>query len=203
MVQSAEKYWDQRYRNLGGSGSGSRGRLAAFKAHTVNLLATKHGAKTCVDLGCGDGFLRQFYLFDKYVGVDTSFEAVKMCSGIYSQDDYVHLTLDTQEYVSRLRMDMVLSMDVTFHILNDDPYRRYLDLLCAVGRIVVLYAPNRTHQYMLNELGSIAPHCYFRPTALDLHDRGLQLIESIRCPWPAERYGPEHGSHSNFYIFGR
>src|SRR5690348_11631317 len=48
-------YWEQRYLAGGTSGAGSFGRLAQFKAETINAFASRANIQTVIEFGCGDG----------------------------------------------------------------------------------------------------------------------------------------------------
>lgn len=72
-------YWDRRYAFGGYSGAGSSGRLAAFKAETLNRFVEQHGIGSVVELGCGDGNQLSLGAYPFYLGIDVSREAVRRC----------------------------------------------------------------------------------------------------------------------------
>ncbi len=54
---SSAAYWEHRYQQGRTSGSGSRGRLAAFKAGFINRLVAGNRVDDVIDMGGGDGEL--------------------------------------------------------------------------------------------------------------------------------------------------
>ncbi len=86
VVPWSTAYWDSRYRHGGNSGSGSSGRLAQFKAETINRLVVEHGISSVVEFGCGDGRQLALAEYPDYVGVDVSAEAVRLCSERFVDD---------------------------------------------------------------------------------------------------------------------
>jgi|SRR5208282_2162844 len=80
-------YWDGRYRAGGTSGDGSYGRLAAFKAEIINEFVRRHNIGSVIEFGCGDGSQLSLMHYPKYVGLDVSAEAVRMCASRFAKDE--------------------------------------------------------------------------------------------------------------------
>ena len=51
----SEAYWQRRYQDGQGSGAGSYGQLAQFKAEYLNRFVAEHAIADVIEFGCGDG----------------------------------------------------------------------------------------------------------------------------------------------------
>ena len=97
---SSGDYWEVRYRDGGTSGAGSVGRLAAFKAATINGFVAANAIRSVIDLGCGDASqLALLELPADYVGVDVSPSSLARCAARFP--DRRFLTLDELRTVSQ------------------------------------------------------------------------------------------------------
>ena len=135
------KFWNTRYKdNWRGSGEGSRGQLALFKAWLVNSLITEKGIRSVVDLGCGDGVIASMLEVRTYTGVDVSSTAIEMCKQVFAARSRRHF--QTFEEIIPYA-ELALSLDVLYHILDDDEYILYLATLFSVAQdYVVIYSCN-------------------------------------------------------------
>ena len=70
-------YWENRYKAGDNSGSGSYGRLAEFKASTINEFIDHYSLANVIDWGCGDGNLCGMIKCDNYLGMDVSSTTIK------------------------------------------------------------------------------------------------------------------------------
>jgi len=140
MIDSA-RYWEARYAGGGNSGTGSSGHLAAFKAEIVNHLVRKYGIRSVLELGCGDGRQLALARYPSYIGVDVSATAIRLCQERFAGDASKAFILGTGD---GLRADMVISLEVIFHLVEDDVFESYMRRLVAAGdRLLVIYSSNR------------------------------------------------------------
>ena len=133
-------YWNRRYQTGGSSGPGSRGEEAAFKVRLVNRWLRQVGAISVLDLGCGDGYLRAHGLAKgrPYLGTDYSREALKLAKAANPRTRYSLAPLPPTA-----RFDTVLSLDVLFHLTDEEEYRAYLgDLFGRAIRWAIVYGTN-------------------------------------------------------------
>lgn len=138
---SSASYWENRYANSGNSGDGSYGELAEFKARTINRIITDKNIRSIIEFGCGDGNNLALYQLNEYTGVDVSKTAVEMCARKFKGRPYQFKTLG--EYVAgpRHHHDMALSIDVIFHLVENDIYQEYMErLFDAASRHVLIYS---------------------------------------------------------------
>ena len=149
--KSAE-YWEERYSQGGNSGNGSYGHLAEFKAEVINSFIEKHEIKSLIEWGCGDGNQLGAFCCDEYVGYDVSETAVEICREKYMHDEkkhFVHYSGDRT--VVHEKADMALSLDVIYHLIEDDVFETYMhNLFTSSGRWVCIYSSNEDRRTALH-----------------------------------------------------
>jgi 2-polyprenyl-3-methyl-5-hydroxy-6-metoxy-1,4-benzoquinol methylase len=150
--EEALRYWDERHRREGDLRSGGHigwdhATNEAFYIRRGALLLTLIGdrigpfdAVFALDAGCGKGqFARMLTSCGLLVdGIDTSPEAIKYCQehggGVFSLS-----TLSA--FRSPYLYDVVFSIDVLFHILEDEEWesslRNLASLVHVAGRLIV------------------------------------------------------------------
>lgn len=189
-------YWDARYRRGGTSGAGSIGRLATFKAETVNRIVAEHGISSVIEFGCGDG--RQLALADypSYVGVDVSPEAIRLCSERFL--DHPSKTFLTSEQDPG-EADLVLSLDVIFHLVEDDVFHRYMTQIFSRARsIVTIYSSN----YDMATPDAHVRHRNFSAWVAR-HAEDWHCVEHVPNPYPFDPHALDETSFADFYVFGK
>lgn len=132
--------WEHRYAAGRDSGAGSRGAAAARKAVYVNELITREAIGSVVDYGCGDGAQLELLEVGDYLGIDVSPTAIARC--IVRHPDKQFLVYDPSTSVSiDVHADLALSMDVIFHLVEDQDFRLYvLRLFRSARRFVCIHA---------------------------------------------------------------
>jgi hypothetical protein len=189
-------YWEERYRAGGDSGTGSGGRLAEFKAEIINEFVAKEGVESLIEFGCGDG--RQLLLsrYPKYVGVDVSETIIEKCRTLFSEHpEFTFITAD--EYRGETA-DLTLSLDVIFHLIEDEIFSSYMSrLFDAANRFVIIYSSNFDSESAPN-----APHFRNREFTLWVaaHQPEWHLMRHIPNRYPFNGDAQET-SVSDFYIF--
>jgi hypothetical protein len=191
-------YWERRYTHGGNSGSGSQGRFAAFKAEVVNGFVQKHGVRSVIEFGSGDGSQLRLARYPAYVGVDVSETAVQTCRTLFANDtEKEFLTLN--KYDGR-RAELALSMDVIYHLVEEDVYAAYLRrLFDAAERYVIVYSSDTD-----DNADAQGPHIRHRKwSAWVARNRSeWKLVERIPNRYPYEGDGTR-GSFADFFIFER
>lgn len=140
---SSLQYWRKRYAAGQNSGDGSYGRMADFKAKTLNSFVEEHRVSSCLELGCGDGNQLALLNIPKYLGLDVSPEAIDMCAAKFAADTTKSFALyDPRRFVNHsfVTADLTLSMDVILHLVEDDLYHGYMAILFAAStRYVAIF----------------------------------------------------------------
>lgn len=195
MNFSSSNYWQSRYEKGGTSGIGSYGKLADFKAEVVNDFIKRHKIKSVLDFGCGDGNQASLLDVDRYLGLDVSEEAVDICVRKLKGDFSRKFGLYSQPCI--YSVDMTMSLDVIFHLVEDSVYKQYMkDLFNCARRFVCVYSSNTNEQTERQ-----GEHMKQRRFTDDVDDK-WRLIKRIENKYP---YNPLDGSGSlaDFYFFKR
>ncbi len=194
--RNSKSYWELRYRSGGTSGAGSSGQLAAFKAEVLNRFVRDHGIASVIEYGCGD--CRQLALADYplYLGLDVSRTCIELCRETFKDDpSKSFLWYDPATAVrlgNFLKGDLVLSLDVIYHLVEDAAYEKYLDdLFAAAGRFVIIYSSDEEEPQRL-------PHVRHRRFTHHVAQRfaDFSLVDQIENRYP-------NVTPCSFYVFAR
>jgi cyclopropane fatty-acyl-phospholipid synthase-like methyltransferase len=197
-------YWERRYREGGNSGDGSYGRLAEFKAQVLNRFVSDNQIETVVEFGCGDGNQLSLARYPRYLGLDVSPTAIRNCSARFSGDASKSFQLyDPRAWSDSagwLKADAALSLDVLYHLVEDEIYHLYLKhLFAASQRFVVIYSSDSAEP-------PPAPHVRPRAFSVDVKrafpEFSLERIE--RVPWETgfDNYAADK-TPASFHFFRR
>jgi hypothetical protein len=193
----SSKYWEERYSSGGNSGDGSYGKLADFKSKILNNFVAKQGINKVVEFGCGDGNQLSIARYPSYIGLDVSTTIVKKCADKF-HDDYTKsfFLYNHNAFVDRsgvFKCDLALSLDVLYHLIEDDIYQNYIrHLFNSSEKFVIIYAANE-------EIESGTAHEKYRKFTADVEAiaKGWELAEVIEN----EHKVDQGGSLANFYIY--
>lgn len=134
-------YWEERYRRNGNSGVGSYDRLADFKAGVINDFVTKHEIREAAEMGCGDGNQLSLFTVDKYIGIDVSETIIERLRQKFMHDGSKTF-YTTFEPVDK-KVELVLSLDVLYHLTEESTFTEYMDRLFSLSsRYVIIYSTN-------------------------------------------------------------
>ncbi|HEX5122731.1 MAG TPA: class I SAM-dependent methyltransferase [Rhodanobacteraceae bacterium] len=135
------RYWEMRYRLGGTSGAGSYGPDRQYKATFLNRFFRVHEVKSVIDFGFGDGSQLQDLAMRRYLGFDVSAAAVERCRALFANDATKEFRL-VGDYHGE-QAEASLSLDVLYHLVEDDVFDLYLArLFSAAERWVIVYATN-------------------------------------------------------------
>lgn len=133
------QYWIDRYDNGGNSGYGSYENYAQFKATVINAFVKENNIKTVIEFGCGDGNQLKYLDIPFYTGYDISPKAIAICKDIFKDDLSKSFRL-MNEYAP-VQADLALSLDVIYHLIEDDIYDDYMKrLFASANKFVIIYA---------------------------------------------------------------
>jgi hypothetical protein len=195
-VKNSDDYWKQRYRAGGNSGLGSYNKLAEFKAEVLNGFVQAKGISSVIEYGCGDGNQLKLARYPAYLGFDISQEAINLCRDIFKSDStkrFALLGADSTE-----KADLALSLDVIYHLLEDDVFESYMArLFDTSSKYVIVYSSN-------TEAG-------IKPVAAHVrHRKFTDWVTANRPEWRLINHIPnrypyngkdDEGSFADFYIF--
>ncbi len=197
----SNSYWEQRYVAGGNSGAGSYNRLAEFKAEVLNRFVAEHDIRTVVEFGCGDGNQLGLAEYPEYLGFDVSPTAIEMCRARFAGDPSKTFSLyddRTSDDVYRLGYDLSLSLDVIYHLVEDEVFEQYMQrLFDAASRHVIVYSSNfesaRNFHQRDRKFTDWVARC--RPS--------WRLVNNIPNRYPCDRDAPNETSKADFFFFER
>jgi hypothetical protein len=193
---NSSNYWDSRYANGGNSGKGSYGELAKFKATVINDFVAENPIDSVIEFGCGDGNQLSLSKYPQYVGIDVSPTALERCRRVFGGDATKAFLQYREPAATDLRADLALSLDVIYHLVEDDIYEQHMqDVFAAATRFVIIYSDNE-------EAPRDMLHVRHRKFSnwIDQNRPDWKLIRHIpnKFPWEAET---ERGSFADFWIY--
>ena len=193
--KSSDTYWIKRYERGRTSGCGSYGRLAQYKADIVNRFVEANGITTVIEYGSGDGNQLTLAKYPAYIGFDVSPHAIARCKKLFDGDSTKAFYL-MNEYAGQ-KADLTLSLDVVYHLVEDDVFENYMRLLFDSSRkYVVLYSTD------VDARSPISPHVRHREITrwIDTRVPGWSLIQHIPNAHAQSR-NPEERSKADFFIY--
>ena len=194
---NSKLYWEKRYATGGNSGAGSYEKFAEFKSTVLNEFVKVNNIDSVIELGCGDGNQLSYADYKKYIGIDVSPSAINICKHKFMNDE--NKAFFVIDELKDHRAELAISLDVIFHLVEDDIFAHYMEQLFSVaGKYVVIYSSNTDD----NELSP--KHIKHRNVEkyIDRHFPDWELINKINNIYP---FAGDHltGSFSDFYIYQR
>lgn len=193
-------YWEKRYAKGGTSGPGSYGRLSEFKAGILNSFVKENGITSVIEFGCGDGNQLSLADYPQYIGLDVSKCAIIKCKERFYQDINKSFYLyDPLCFIDRNKLfaaDLVLSVDVIYHLIEDDIFSMYMShIFSSSNKYVIIYSND--------EDGPLKYHvrcrCFTGFVQNNFPD--YELIEIIPNLYPDDGNDCGDTSFSSFYIY--
>jgi SAM-dependent methyltransferase len=198
---SSASYWQERYIKGGNSGYGSYGRLAEFKARVINKFVADNMIQSVIEFGCGDGNQLAMFQIENYIGLDVSEFIINACKEKFKGDPS-KIFLSVDEHKNKLlNAKLSLSLDVIFHLVEDDIFSDYIKMLFdAAEKYCIIYACD---EYPLEQ---DAVHIYRRKFTdwIVSNIDGWRLMQVIYNDYPHDgTKNPRDFSFSNFYFYKR
>ncbi len=197
-------YWESRYQSGRNSGSGSYGRLAKFKAKFLNNFLTDNLIKSAVELGCGDGAQLSQIRYPEYIGLDISPTVISLCEKKFQNDASKKFCVyDPENFNAKeFGADLSISLDVIYHLSNDDIYYAYLRDLFSLGIKYVIIYSNSTNNYYKG-VNERLEYVKFREVLNDVMSMFSEwsLIGLEPNPYPFNLSIPDETSFADFLIF--
>ncbi|WP_374587392.1 methyltransferase domain-containing protein [Ideonella dechloratans] len=191
-------YWEKRYAAGGNSGAGSYGRLAKFKAAVVNQVVRDSNVRFVIDLGCGDGSQLELLEIPEYMGFDVSPTSLQMCRERYRSDLSRRFALIDE--IPGKQADMTMSLDVVYHLVEDNVFEQYMHQLFDASRnLVLIYASDPVEDCSTSD-AHVRHRAVSRWVAKFRPD--YELLGKIENPYPLKS-DPGTESFAHFSIFQR
>ena len=138
-------FWEKAYRdgNMSKVCPGSYGRLAEFKAEILNDFVRSRNIRTVIEFGCGDGSQLQLFHYPEFVGVDVAPSAIARCKSRFANDSTKRFYASSALREDIGQFDLALSLDVIYHLVEDEIFESYMkQLFSSSRRYVAIYASN-------------------------------------------------------------
>ncbi|MCP3460062.1 class I SAM-dependent methyltransferase [Bradyrhizobium sp. CCGUVB23] len=196
---SSAEYWEQRYAHGGNSGAGSYGRLAQFKAETINKFVKGREIRTIIEFGSGDGAQLELARYPTYTGVDVSASAIELCKTKFKNDPTKQFLLASSGDASKARAELAMSLDVIYHLIEDTVYDAYMkSLVSAAEKYICIYSSNYVR---------LAPATHVRHRVftewIAANAPTWKLILKVDNPFPRDPENPDQTSWADFYFYER
>ncbi len=177
-----KNYWNDRYKEGGNSGEGSYGVLASYKADFLNKFIIENNIQNVFEFGCGDGNNLQFYRCKNYVGFDVAATSIQLCIKKHEADPTKSFLLyNPSAFLNRhIQADLVLSLDVLYHIIDENEFVKSLDdIFSTSSKFVILYTNIAAKPYDPSKGWWV----YYRDTFEYLKKyTGFRIVETIQNP---------------------
>jgi len=198
--ETSGAYWDERYREKGNSGAGSYGRLAEFKAEVINPFVAKNEITSVMEFGTGDGHQLTLAEYPHYSGYDVSEVSVAHCRGKFLDDKTKTFNL-VDDYTDETA-DLTMSLDVIYHLIEDEVYENYMKLLFAAAKKhVIIYASNSEERNIDIKVAHVKHRCFTDWIAANCPQ--WRQTDMITNRFPYSDADPDNTSFADFYFFSK
>lgn len=199
----SKSYWENRYKHGGNSGVGSYNKFAEFKAEVLNTAIAEYNINQVIEFGCGDGNQLAMLSIPSYIGLDVSETILRHCINKFSQDkSKSFFSYNDKAFVDNhhiYQSDAAFSIDVIFHLVENEVYEKYLsDLFNSASKLVVIYGADLDHP-------QVTSHELYRKFTVYIDKKfpEWKLEKMIKNKYPAKDYDDSEGSLADFYFFTR
>lgn len=198
--RGSERYWQDRYSAGGNSGAGSYDALAEFKAEVINGFVLENKVSSVIEYGCGDGNQLALAKYPSYLGFDVSPRAISICQNLFADDRTKAFHL-LDEYNNQ-SADLTLSLDVIYHLIEDNVFNRHMERLFDSSRkFVIIYASNTDENPKDKDAPAHVKHRNFS-NWIRKNRAEWTLLEFIANKYPFDaRTGK--GSFADFHIYAK
>lgn len=196
----SEKYWEDRYKSGRNSGSGSYNRLSEFKAKTINEFIAEKQIASAIEFGCGDGNNLSMIKYRKYIGLDVSTTAIRICMNKFKNDltksFYVYNSLSFCDNQKIFNAELSISLDVIYHLIEDDIFEKYMtDLFQASKKYVMIYSRDYAEKHDIHQRSRKFSQW------INENQKSFRMIKKIENPYRYDLKDPDNTSNADFFIY--
>jgi hypothetical protein len=165
----------------------------------LNGLVSSAEVQRVVELVCGDGSQLALANYPTYVGFDVSPTAVDLCRERFAHDRSKTFHLYRAGCPAEPPADLALSLDVIYHLVEDDVYEQYMaDLFASSRRLIAIYSSDGPAGHRE------VPHIVHRTFTEWVLDRCPEWVLDVHVPNPYIGAGDDdEESFASFYIYRR
>ena len=200
--QGSKNYWEERYAKGGDSGYGSYSKFAEFKAEYINKFIEDNNLTTVLEFGCGDGNQLTMAKYPHYIGLDVSSTIIDLCNEKFGEDsDKEFKIYDSFTYDKSIKCDVSMSLDVIYHLVEEEVYNKYMEhLFSGSDKFVIIYSSNEYTKQTFHE-----KHRKFTGW-VEKNAADWKLIEKTENKYKQESMSEEENhetSYADFYIYAK
>ncbi|WGK64057.1 methyltransferase domain-containing protein [Croceiramulus getboli] len=151
-----------------------------------------------IELGFGDGNQLEYFNFPSYLGFDVSEVVIENCRQKFKEQS--HMRFQHVDIIADQKAELVLSLDVIYHLIEDQVYHKYMNQLFDLSeRYVIIYA------YDSEDAEHHPPHVKPRKFTqwIQAQRPNFKLIQHIPNRYPYNEKKPKKTSFADFYIYER
>lgn len=196
LIFNSKSFWEERYLKGGNSGAGSYNHLAEFKANIINKFIQTNNISRVLEFGCGDGNNLSLYKVPNYIGIDVSFEAIKICQTKFVSDKTKQFLHESKLPSLKKNFQVTLSLDVIYHLIEDSIFNAYMtNLFTYATQYVIIYSSNKEERHTAHVM-----HREFTQW-IKQNQPKWNLIEKIDNIYPYDESNPTKTAFADFYIY--
>lgn len=164
----------------------------------LNDFVASHSVKSVIEFGCGDGNQLSLAQYPTYLAFDVSTTAVAMCRDRFRSDSTKTFRL-MNDYAGE-RADLALSLDVIYHLVENDVFEHYMrTLFGASTRFVIVFSSDAERPTRPKDV-----HVRHRPFTPWLREHFPEWKPARTVPNRHPFQGDnEAGSFADFFIYER
>ena len=168
-----------------------------FKASVLNNFVSKNNINSVIEWGCGDCNQLSLSKYKYYIGYDVSKSAIDICKNKFNNDftkSFIHMN---DSYYYNKKADLSISLDVIFHLLEDDIFNLYMiNLFNSSNKYVCIYSSNVDFGWDKH-----VKHRKFTDWVDKYMNNSWRIKELIPNKYPFDPKNSETTSFSDFYFY--
>jgi hypothetical protein len=167
-----------------------------FKTQVLNEFVEQNNVDSVIEFGSGDGAQLELAKYPTYIGVDVSETAIEATRQRFANNGSMRF-LHTSEITESVCAELSLSLDVIYHLVEDEVFHAYMtQLFAASTRFVVIYSSNEDRSWP-------SPHVRHRKFTrwVDSCRPDFKFIRKIPNAYPYSEGDPDDTSFADFYVF--
>lgn len=177
----SHQFWENRYKNGGNSGKGSRGLLRLWKWHQIKKFI-KLNETDVIDVGCGDMAFWKGKTCKLYNGIDISKFRIEKNREL--RPGFIFHVLDASVISKQLiPADAVFCLDMLFHIMDDSSYKKILHNLTLYSKkYIFIYTWRKAPSKATKFTNSYQKYRNFDSYIPIIENQGFKLIAQRKPP---------------------
>src|SRR5262249_46007214 len=107
----------------------------------LNEFIAAEKVQSIIEFGCGDGHQLSLARYPRYLGLDVSSTAIAQCRILFAGDAFKEFR--AMHNYNGDQADTVLSLDVIYHLIEDDIFEKHMTAIFdSARRWVIIYSSN-------------------------------------------------------------